>query len=181
MEIVQLNSNDAEKVIELFKIQSGHVSYYRELAKQYGVDVDEYFNIVLKEQFREIMKLGQSYGIVEKDELIGYFLCFCVQHMKSFNESTYEEIFKGAEPLMEMLNNFNHPTCFIICADVVKNRSKRYLGKLFRLSIDEIAGTYNFITDIIPDELLLEVMTQVGFSLNEKRGYRLYQRLFSRE
>lgn len=181
MKIVPIFPSDIDRVMEMFIERSAHMPYYAELAKQYGLDTSEYINTILKGQFEKILKLGQSYGLLDRDELTGYFLCFCIQQMKEQDKDTYNEIFKGAETLQGILDNSVGLTCFIICADVVGTRAARDVSKLFRTALDEINGTYNFVTDIVPDDILRDALERNGFKYSEVNGYKLYTRTYSRE
>lgn len=181
MKVVPIFPSDVDRVTEMFIERSAHMPYYAELAKQYGMETSEYINTVLKGQFEEILKLNQSFGIIDRDELTGYFLCFCIQHMQQHNKEVYNEIFKGAETLQNTIDNFVGLTCFIICTDIVGNRQARDISKLFRTAIEEIGGSYSFVTDIVPDDILKDVLDKNGFKYSEVNGYKLYIRTYSRE
>lgn len=180
MEIVRLSVKDTDRVVELFTEFCKDNIYYKSAAVNKNMDILSYMKEFVGKQLHDILSSNQTFGVIEKDEIVGYFLCFCIEDLMKISEESYQNTFDGAVTLKGILESYVGRTCFIVSTYVQDNCPTRYLSKLIRVSLEELGYNYNYVTDVIPDANLKELFADLGFKAVCKNGINIWERVYGR-
>lgn len=170
--IINLRDVEIRQVMDLFYDCFKDDPYYVEAFGAWIADmIYQDFGPVIE----HIIRLGDSYGIKDGSDLIGFLIAFQYRKLKTEDEVLFRKVFDDAESdgalpyqkeIHDVLDVLQRDTMYFISIAVREDQRRKGLATELVTYLLENYGEFNIASDVSNVESLV-IYDRLGFDLNE--------------